>query len=165
MSASSGRREGDGGVWSQEIKQQYHDFIRSKKQLSATSLNSYNWRLESLFKALASGTEFAGRVLNREDISRLLELKREEAELIVAQDDRQSHYRLLKEFLGLPAAPSIASMPSLLMSQSSHVAGSSTDLEVEPMMQPRFGASVSSSVVRGKVWDAELKRDYVAWLR
>ena len=163
-------------TWTGEVKQEYIAFIQKRKQLSRTSVHSYCWRLESVFKALMQGTEWQGRTLNKEDIRKLMEEKREDAERIVRQDDRQSHYRLLKEFLGMPEVP----MPSLLLSASSHISQVSHDADDHMLQPPKLmggGAASSYTVMgstmgekswlgnRGKVCDAELNLEYTNWLK
>lgn len=172
----------DMGVWSITTRDEYVSFLQSKKNLSKASIHSYCWRLETLFRALMTGKQKQGN-LDRGQIRQLIEHNLEEAERLVAQDDRRSHWCLLKEFLELPSAPLCAGergRDEQLLDSVRGVGEDEVRLPVHTLeneankhksispnsFRKRNGMmAASKGKHENKVWDMELKKDYRTWLR
>jgi hypothetical protein len=194
--------EAIGAVWSAATRGQYVEFLQAKKKLSKASVHSYCWRLETLFKALVQlppapgpAGPTGGELLDSVQLRALIEGHFEEAERLVAQDDRRSHWRLLKDWLGLerpeePAHLSAAAAPPppgivdgsygeangdgghlLANGNGGSTAGllpSAIKLDGSGKWAGAGGKgrqAAAAAAGQGKVWDMELKRDYRAWLR
>lgn len=136
-------------AWTPGLKAEYRAFIVTKKTLSDNSIHSYCWRVENLIKAVANGKEDVVLPLrNKQELKQLIETNLNEAKALVKQDDRQSHFDLLKRMLDIVDArvPLAA-------------------LEEGERAKPEGGGGGRGAGSRDKVWDPEVRQNYRIWLR
>lgn len=145
-------------VWSQALRAEYAAFVSNVKKLSTNSINSYCWRVETLLKAVTNSKGIVVPIRTKQELKNLLETNLEEARALVRQDDRQSHFDLLRQMLDMTIEVRPAGNAMGLEDLGVGMAG---DGKADPFLLK--GAKVGAN--RDKVWDASVRQNYRIWLR